>query len=72
MNLPEVVREECRDKEYFSKLGAFIEDQEVVEQFVRFIASIDLKSYQSKIFESTSGKALRELSKTPFELYCDA
>ena len=37
MNLPEVVRGECRGKkEYFSKLGAFIEDQEVVEQFVRF------------------------------------
>ena len=36
------------------------------------MVSIDLKSYQSRIFESVSENALRELSKTPLELYCDA
>ena len=69
MNLPDIVRGECCHKhEYFSKFSAFIQDTEVVEQFVRFMVSIDLKSYQSRMFESISGHALRELSKTPFEL----
>ena len=73
MNLPAIVREECCHKhEYFSKLSAFIQDTEVVEQFVRFMVSIDLKSHQSRIFQSISGHALRELSKTQFELCCDA
>ena len=73
MKLPDIVRGECCNKnEYFSKLSAFIQDTEVVEQFVRFMVSIDSKSHQSRIFQSISGHALRELSKTPFELYCDA
>ena len=44
---------------------------DVVRQFVRFVASIDLKSYSPIIFESVNGNALREMSKTSFELFCD-
>ena len=60
MSLPEIVRGDCANRhEYFAKLYGYIDNMDVVSrQFIRFVASIDLKSYSPRIFESVNGNAL--------------
>ena len=72
-SVPECVRKEYASRDdYFDALSDMIKnDKHTIELFVDFLMSIDLSEYRPTIFHSSTKDHLREMSKTPFEHFCD-
>ena len=71
--LPECVRGEFTNKkDYFAKMAEYVPEESVVLAVTRFFCSIDVRGYLPTVFSSVTKGELREMSKTPFELFCEA
>ena len=73
MSIPDFIRRDFNDKkEYFSKMAEYVSDNNTVLAVTRFFCSIDVRNYKPSLFKSTVKSELRDMSKTPFELFCEA